>query len=90
MTADSGEPTVTIRWWAAAKAAAGTGEDRLPAGRLDEMLERACLQRERPASDQLRQVLQRCSFLADEVRVARDALIPPGAVVDVLPPFAGG
>jgi molybdopterin converting factor small subunit len=39
----------------------------------------------------LARVLDRCSVLLDEVAVRdRDAALPDGAVVDVLPPFAGG
>lgn len=30
------------------------------------------------------------SFLIDGVRAGDDTLITPGAIVDVLPPFAGG
>ncbi|MGN6088743.1 MAG: MoaD/ThiS family protein [Actinomycetales bacterium] len=82
--------TVTVRWWAAAKAAAGAAEDRLPPGRLSDVLEEACRRRDPGEAAQLRQVLARCSFLADEVRVSPDGVVPAGSVVDVLPPFAGG
>ena len=41
--------------------------------------------------DELGRVLDRCSFLLDEVAVRdRDLLLHDGALVDVLPPFAGG
>jgi molybdopterin converting factor small subunit len=41
--------------------------------------------------DDLARVLDRCSYLLDEVAVRdRDVPLHDGAVVDVLPPFAGG
>ncbi len=41
--------------------------------------------------DDLGRVLDRCSFLLDEVAVRdRDLPLHDGALVDVLPPFAGG
>ena len=41
--------------------------------------------------DDLGRVLDRCSFLLDEVAVrGRDLPLHDGALVDVLPPFAGG
>jgi sulfur-carrier protein len=35
-------------------------------------------------------VLKVASFLVDGVRADDDTVLPPGAIVDVLPPFAGG
>jgi len=84
---------VVVRYWAAAKAAAGTSEERFaPVTDLADLLEAI---RGRHDSDaRLAEVLQRCSYLIDEVSPGRrppsEVLVPPGATVDVLPPFAGG
>ena len=45
----------------------------------------------RERGGELPRVLDRCSFLLDEVAVRdRTVPVPAGATVDVLPPFAGG
>jgi len=84
---------VVVRYWAAAKAAAGVSEERFDApadlgALLDAVRER------HGARSRLAEVLARCSYLVDEVSPGRrdpaDVALPPGAVVDVLPPFAGG
>jgi molybdopterin converting factor small subunit len=84
---------VVVRYWAAAKSAAGTSEERFASVTdLAELLEAI---RGRHGSDsRLAEVLQRCSYLVDEVSPGRrppsEVLVPPGVTVDVLPPFAGG
>ena len=81
--------TVTVRYFAAARAAAGVETEQvdLPSGASVEIL----LKDLRSSDDALARVLDRCSFLVDEVAVRdRQALLRDGAVVDVLPPFAGG
>jgi molybdopterin converting factor small subunit len=80
--------TVTVRLFAAARAAAGTGEVLLPAGRLDELLARLCADR----PPRLAEVLAASSLVHDGVRLdpRSPTPIPAGAVIDVLPPFAGG
>jgi sulfur-carrier protein len=86
-------PAGTIRYWAAAKEAAGTAQEPYgPAATLAEALAGA---RERHASSpQFARVLSRCSFLVDGDPVGtRDHArveLPDGAMVEVLPPFAGG
>jgi molybdopterin converting factor small subunit len=35
-------------------------------------------------------VLARCAVLVDGVRAGADVVVPAGATVDLLPPFAGG
>jgi molybdopterin converting factor small subunit len=79
---------VTLRYWAAAKEAAGIAEERVRAASLAEALAAA---RERHGA-RLAAVLDVASLLVDGVRArpddARD--LPDGAVVEVLPPFAGG
>jgi molybdopterin synthase sulfur carrier subunit len=82
--------TVTVRYFAGAKAAAGTrSEDvTLPAGAtVADLL--AALAADH--GEALARVLAAASFLLDEVAVHdRTVALAEGAVVDVLPPFAGG
>jgi molybdopterin synthase sulfur carrier subunit len=81
---------VTVRWFAAARAAAGVETERVdvpPGATVDILLKTVRVAH----GDDLARVLDRCSFLLDEVAVRdRSAPLHDGAVVDVLPPFAGG
>jgi len=82
---------VTVRYWAAAKAAAGVPEEVVPfAPSLAALLDGV----RATHGAAMAQVLGRCSYLVDEVSPGRTPLdrvpLAPGAVVDVLPPFAGG
>jgi molybdopterin converting factor small subunit len=82
---------VLVRHWAAARAAAGTAEEHvLDVMTLGELTVRLA-QEHGPA---YATVLARCSFLVDEVspgtRDHAEVPLADGAVVDVLPPFAGG
>jgi sulfur-carrier protein len=83
---------VTVRYWAAAKQAAGIAEENLTAGTLAEVL--AAVRTRHPATSGLDTVLARSSFLIDgqRARTAPPESIPvhEGAVIEVLPPFAGG
>jgi sulfur-carrier protein len=82
--------TVTVRYFAAARAAAGLEVEpvEVPVGSSVEILLKTVRARH---GDGMARVLDRCSFLLDEVAVRdRNTLLPDGAVVDVLPPFAGG
>jgi sulfur-carrier protein len=83
---------VTIRYWAAAKAAADVPEESVEAATLAEAL--AVAVASRAPDDRLRAVLARSSFLVDATPVGRAApesvVLADGAVVEVLPPFAGG
>ncbi|MFC5722616.1 MoaD/ThiS family protein [Streptomyces gamaensis] len=85
-------PAGTIRYWAAAKAAAGTAEEPYAAGTLAEAL--AAARRRHAARPEFARVLQRCSFLVDGDPVGtRDhttVRLAEGGTVEVLPPFAGG
>lgn len=80
----------TIRYWAAAKAAAGTAEEPYAADTLAEALAAARVRH----GEELARVLARCSFLVDGRAVgARDhagVALADGGTVEVLPPFAGG
>ncbi|WP_405804321.1 MoaD/ThiS family protein [Streptomyces sp. NBC_01187] len=82
----------TIRYWAAAKAAAGTAEEPYEAGTLAEALQRAReTHTQRP---EFARVLLRCSFLVDGdpvgTREHDTVRLREGGTVEVLPPFAGG
>jgi molybdopterin synthase sulfur carrier subunit len=83
---------VTIRYWAAAKEAAGVQEESVEATTLSDLLNTVVASRK--PDGRLADVLARSSFLvnADPVgRAARQSiLLDDGAVVEVLPPFAGG
>ncbi len=79
---------MTVRFFAAARAAAGAPELSVQPGSLGEILRQ--LTAEHPA---LAQVLPRCSYLLNETAVHgdTDAIdVGDGSTVDVLPPFAGG
>lgn len=76
---------VTVRYWAAAQAAAGTHEERLTAADLAELRDAAL--HKHPG---LAQVLQVASFLLDGHRIDGSAALAPDSIVEVLPPFAGG
>ncbi|WP_433015479.1 MoaD/ThiS family protein [Kribbella sp. CA-294648] len=78
-------PEVTIRYFAAARSAAGESTATAQAGSVKELVD--VVSAERP---ELARVLGICSFLLDGERVDLDAHLPEGAVVDALPPFAGG
>ena len=88
MAASAG-PEVTVRFFAAARAAAGTDAESVPLDTgttLDEVVNELCCR-----SDELARVLQMCSFLCDGVAVRdRGIALSSGQLVDVLPPFAGG
>lgn len=80
--------SVKVRLFAAARAAAGAESVHVPAGTLAVLLDG--LVSEHPS---LAEVLPRCSFLVDGLAVHGDpvdVVVPEGAELDVLPPFAGG
>jgi molybdopterin converting factor small subunit len=90
---------ITVRYYAAAQAAAGRAEESLAApdgASLADALEAALAVVRVPASSgpsapPLADVLRRCTFLVNEVAVRdRARVLADGDVVDVLPPFAGG
>ena len=90
--------TVTLRYWAAAKQAAGVAEETISAETLAAALEVALSARERnaaPGADGgLRAVLARSSFVVNGTpvggRAPETVALREAAVVEVLPPFAGG
>ena len=80
----------TIRYWAAARAAAGVAEEQTSAVTLAEALLLARSVRD----DRFARVLDVCSYVVDGDPVGSrdhaDVVLPGGGLVDVLPPFAGG
>ena len=89
------ETVVTVRYWAAARAAAGVGEDRIPTDgpvSLAEILERTLGLH--PEADGLERVIAACSVLVGDTPVGRrdpaEVMVSPGSSVEFLPPFAGG
>lgn len=77
--------TVTVRYWAAARAAAGTDCEVLPGGTVGAVVDAAVA-----AHPELARVARVASFLLDGRKVTRGAAVSDGATVEVLPPFAGG
>jgi molybdopterin synthase sulfur carrier subunit len=78
---------VTVRYWAGARAAAGRAEENVRAATVGELLASI---NARPG---LARIVASCSLLIDGAGVHRDEtsrVLPPGATVDVLPPFTGG
>lgn len=85
-------PVGTIRYWAAARHEAGTGEEPFRAATLAEALEQARVRHaDRP---RFARALGSCSFLVDGLPVGRrddaELHLTSGATIEVLPPFAGG
>jgi molybdopterin converting factor small subunit len=82
--------TGTLRFWAAAKEAAGCAEERYDAATLADAIATAADGRD----GRFAAVLARCSYVVDAAPVgARDhatIALTDGGVVEVLPPFAGG
>lgn len=78
-------PEVTIRYFAAARAAAGESTSIADAVSIKDLV--GTVSDGRP---ELARVLGICTFLLDGERVEADALLREGALVDALPPFAGG
>jgi sulfur-carrier protein len=81
--------TITVRYFAGARAAAGIAEETLPLAEGTALGDLADQLATRHGTE-LARVLTAASFLINEVAGATDRAIPAGATVDVLPPFAGG
>jgi len=83
------DPSVKVRYFAAARAASGVDEERFPLPQPATLA--ALLDTVRAAhGEALTTVLARCSYLVDEVAGRDGSVLAPGAEVDILPPFAGG
>ncbi|MGY1601426.1 MoaD/ThiS family protein [Geodermatophilus sp. SYSU D00815] len=78
---------ITVRYFAGARAAAGVDTETREAATLDELVGQIVGDH----GERLERVLTACSFLVDGTTIRdRSLALAPGAVVDVLPPFAGG
>jgi molybdopterin converting factor small subunit len=78
---------VEVRYFAGARAAAGRSAENVDADSLNDL---AAILAERHG-ERLAMVLKAASFLVDGLACHdRQAALPAGATVDVLPPFAGG
>jgi molybdopterin converting factor small subunit len=91
---DPQEGRIILRYWASARAAAGTDEDAVDVRgpmTLMELMERA---RGMHDSRRFADVLLTCSVLVGDRPVATEdpagVLVQPGEAVEFLPPFAGG
>src|SRR4051794_13940223 len=92
---DSPAGQVRLRYWAAARAAAGVEEDLVDvqaAVTLAALCERA--RQLHAGSERFSSVLATCSVLVGDRPVASkdpvSVLVEPGETVEFLPPFAGG
>ena len=79
---------LTVRYFAGARAAAGgASSEQVDAGSIDELVAALTARH----GERLAVVLKAASFLVDGLTCHdRQAAVPAGATVDVLPPFAGG
>lgn len=73
--------TVTVRYWAAARAAAGRDTESVAAGTLADLVPQ--LSQGRP---ELARVLRICTFMADGHQLDKTTPLPDGATIDALPP----
>jgi len=77
---------IEIRYFAAARAAAGVSMQRVEPASLTQILATVSAD-----NAQLAHVIEQCSFLVDSVAVNdMDIDIHAGSFIDVLPRFAGG
>ena len=86
----SGTTTITVRYFAAARAAAGVEVEKIQVASAATIAD--LLDAMRAAhGPELARVLARCSYLLDEVAVRDHSVsIANATSLDVLPPFAGG
>lgn len=80
-------PQLTVRYFAAARAAAGVDSEVIDANTVNEALNALCARH----GERLAAVVTACSFLLNGLAV-HDRTVPlvADAELDVLPPFAGG
>jgi molybdopterin synthase sulfur carrier subunit len=78
--------TGTVRFWAAARAAAGRSEQAYDGATLGSVVDALGAEH----GPELARILGHCSFLVDGARVGKDFQLSQGEVIEVLPPFAGG
>ena len=91
---DESRETVTVRYWAGAKAAAGTAEDAFEVDRDLTLADVLALVLARHPGDRMSRTVAVCSVLLGDRPVRSQSpdavVVPPGSVVELLPPFAGG
>ena len=75
---------ITVRYWAGAQRAAGVEQEELSAATIGE------LRGQLAARGELAKLSAVVSFLVDGSPSSDTTALYDGAVVDVLPPFAGG
>lgn len=83
---------MVVRYWAAAKEAASAADEAVTGQTLAEVLD--AIRDKRPDDARFAAVLARSSFLIDGnqvgTRAAETVTLNDGAVIEVLPAFAGG
>lgn len=91
---DQSRETVIVRYWAGARAAAGTPEDTF---HVDGELSLSALVArvlQRHPDERMARTVAVCSVLVGDRPVRSQdpdtVLVTPGSVVELLPPFAGG
>lgn len=87
--------TVVVRYWAAARAAAGVDSDVVEVGDGTTLAAVLRVVRElHPDRPRLRDVVKVCSVLVGDRPVGSadpdDVRLEPGTTIELLPPFAGG
>ena len=75
---------ITVRFWAGARRAAGCDQDTLEVRTVGELRDELA---RRPALHDLMRV---AAILVDGQAATDATALAPGAIADVLPPFAGG
>ena len=90
----SRETAIVVRYWAGARAAAGTAEDVLEATGELTLTDVVAQVLERHPGEQMARTVGVCSvLLGDQPVRSQDpdsVVVRPGDVVELLPPFAGG
>ena len=91
---DEARETVTVRYWAGARAAAGTAEDSFDVEGELTLAEVVARVLERHPDGRMSRTVAVCSVLVGDRPVRSQdpasVVVPPGSVVELLPPFAGG
>ncbi len=88
------EGKVTMRYWASARAAAGTDVDALDVDGPVSLADLVARVRKAHDSRRFSDVIACCSVMVGDRPVTTDdpttVIVEPGATVEFLPPFAGG
>ena len=86
--------TVTVRYWAGARAAAGTAEDAFEVEGDVTLADLVARVLARHPDDRMARTVGVCSVLVGDRPVRSQdpagVVVTPGSVVELLPPFAGG